>query len=354
MVEIAKAISVEARILLLDEPTAALTSVETERLFEVVEHLTTRGIGVVYVSHHLSEVLRVADRITVLRDGRTVAIRRPAETSQHGLVRDMVGRELAGWTRRRSAGQGPILMEARGLGRPGEFRDVSLHVRAGEIVGLAGLMGSFRGELGRTLCGILRPASGEIRLRGRPVAWSSLAEAMRDRIAYIPEERKTDGLFLEMSLASNVTSATLAQVSRKGRFSRALAAAAARCAIAELRIKAPGPQSRIDRLSGGNQQKVLIAKWLRTEPQFLVVDEPTRGVDVGSKREIHTLLAGLAEGGAGILVISSDLVELMGLADRILVMHAGRIAGELPAEAASEAEIVALASGLPAERGHAA
>jgi ribose transport system ATP-binding protein len=346
MVEIAKAISVKARILLLDEPTAALSSAEAARLFEVITKLKARGIGVVYVSHHLSEVLAIADRITVLRDGRNVAMRRPDETSQQGLVSDMVGRAIVQWERVKAQGEREVLLEARGLSRTGEFRDVSLKLRAGEIVGLAGLMGSFRSDLGRTLCGILRPSAGDIRLRGRPVRWTSLAQAMRDQVAYIPEDRKTDGLFLDMSLAANVTAASLKKVSRRGMLSRARSAAVAWRAIEQLRIRARGPDSIVARLSGGNQQKALVAKWLETSPQILIVDEPTRGVDVGSKQEIHALLARLAERGVAILVISSDLIELMGVCNRIVVMHAGRIAGEIAAEEASEEAIVALASGL--------
>jgi ribose transport system ATP-binding protein len=241
-----------------------------------------------------------------------------------------------------------VLLEARELGRAGAFRDASLQLAAGEIVGLAGLMGSFRSELGRALCGILRPSAGEIRLRGEPVRWANLSDAMRRRVAYVPAERKTDGLFLDLSLAENLTVAAPRKVSRAGLFSRPRAAAAARRAIERLRIKAPGPGIRVGALSGGNQQKTLLARVLEIEPEVLVVEEPTRGVDVGSKREIHALLARLAENGAAILLISSDLVELIGICDRILVMHAGRIVSEVAAAEASEEAIVALASGLPA------
>ena len=347
IVEIAKAISLDARILLLDEPTAALTTAEARRLFQVIARLQARGIGIVYISHHLPEVLRIADRITVLRDGRVVATRRPAETSQASLVRDMVGRELAGWSRHCREVAKPVLLEAQGLGRQGEYRDVSLEIRAGEIVGIAGLMGSFRGQLGRSLCGILQPSAGQIRLRGRPARWRGLRDAMRERVAYVPEERKSDGLFLEMPVTANIAVASLPKVSRAGLFSRTRATRMAQRAVERFRIKAPDVSSAVGGLSGGNQQKLLLARWLETEPDVLIVDEPTRGVDVGSKSEIHGLLAGLAERGAGILVISSDLIELISLADRILVMHSGRIVGEVPALSATEEEIVALASGLP-------
>jgi ribose transport system ATP-binding protein len=346
MVEIAKAISLDARILLLDEPTAALSPLEAERLFALVRRLIGRGIGIVYISHHLSEVLRIADRITVLRDGRVVACRRPADVDQHVLVRDMVGREVASWKRQRLAGGGATLLDARGLSRDGEFQDIDLTLRAGEIVGIAGLIGSFRGPLGRTLCGILPPASGEILLRGKPVRWSGLAQAIRERIAYVPDDRKVDGLFQDLSLSANVTAASLGKVARRGIHSHALSERIARGAIAALGIKAPDPDSPVRELSGGNQQKTLLARWLETNPEIVIVDEPTRGVDIAAKHDIHAILARLADNGAGILVISSDVMELIALADRILVMHAGRIVGELDAEEASEEKILALASGL--------
>jgi ABC-type sugar transport system ATPase subunit len=353
MVEIAKAISLDARILLLDEPTAALSPVEAERLFALIRRLAARGLGIVHISHHLPEVLRVADRITVLRDGAIVAERRPVDCDQDQLVRDMVGREVAGWSRTRSGGPHPPLLEARRLSRAGAFRDVDLSIGAGEIVGMAGLMGSFRSELGRTLCGILAPTSGEIRLRGQPVRWRGIAQAIGAGLAYIPDDRKTDGLFLDLPLTANIVAASLRKVARAGLYLRARGERVARDAIRAFGIKASDPEMPVRALSGGNQQKTLIARWLETRPTLMIVDEPTRGVDVAAKHEIHALLADLAAGGAGILVISSDLIELMALCDRIVVMHAGRIAGELDPERTSEAEIVALASGLgepPAER----
>jgi ABC-type sugar transport system ATPase subunit len=353
MVEIAKAISLNARVLLLDEPTAALSPVEVERLFALIRRLTARGLGIVYISHHLPEVLQIADRITVLRDGRVVAERDPQNTSQDGLVRDMVGREVAAWSRPRDKRAKRTLLEARNFARRDEFRDINLTIGAGEIVGIAGLMGSFRSQLARTLCGILKPSSGEILLRGRAVEWSGIADAVRERIAYLPDDRKADGLFLDLSISDNVTAASLAKFSRRGIHFRAEGERAARSAIAALGIKASHPARPVRELSGGNQQKALLARWLETKPEIIIVEEPTRGVDVASKHEIHTILARLADQGAGILVISSDLIELIALADRILVMHAGRIAGDLDATSTTEEEIIALASGLN-RRGRAA
>ena len=346
MVEIAKAMSLKARILLLDEPTAALSPVEVERLFTLIARLTERGLGIVYISHHLSEVLKIADRITVLRDGRVVAERKPHETDQDGLVRDMVGREVSGLRRERIESAGATVIEARNLSRPREFQNVDLALKAGEIVGIAGLMGSFRTELGQTLCGILRPTSGEIRLRGAPIRFSGLAQAVRQGIAYVPQDRKTDGLFLDMTLAANIAAASQSKVARYGIYQRARSEALACAAIALLGIKAPGPDSTVRTLSGGNQQKALLARWLETDPEIIIVDEPTRGVDVAAKHDIHVLLAELAAKKAAILIISSDLVELMNLCDRLVIMHAGRIVGEVEPKAAREEEIIALASGL--------
>ncbi len=346
MVEIAKAISLKARVLLLDEPTAALSPIETERLFALIARLTERGLGIVYISHHLSEVLKIADRITVLRDGHVVAERKPQETDQDGLVRDMVGRAVSGLRRQRGGSTGDILIEARNLSRPREFQNVDLALRAGEIVGIAGLMGSYRTELGQTLCGVLQPASGEIRLRGVPIRFSGLAQAVRRGIAYVPQDRKTDGLFLDMTLAANIAAASQSKVARYGIYRRARSEALARAAIALLGIRASGPDSTVRTLSGGNQQKTLLARWLETEPAIIIVDEPTRGVDIAAKHDIHMLLSELAAKDAAILIISSDLVELMNLCDRLVVMHAGRIVGEVDPEAAGEEEIIALASGL--------
>jgi ribose transport system ATP-binding protein len=345
MVEIAKAISLDARALLLDEPTAALSPMEVKRLFELIRRLAARGLGIVYISHHLSEVLAIADRITVLRDGRVVAQHRPAETDQEGLVRDMVGRDVARLRRERTGAAGRVVLEARSLSRPNEFQDVNLVLKAGEIVGITGLMGSHRSELAQTLCGILQPGSGEIRLRGTPMRFRGLAQAIAERIAYVPQDRKNDGLFLDMPLAENIAAASQGKVSHLGVFSRARNDALAGEAMARLGIKASGPQSPARALSGGNQQKALLARWLATDPEIIIVDEPTRGVDVAAKHDIHALLAGLVEKGAAVLLISSDMAELLNLSDRLLVMHAGRIVGELDPATTREEDIIALASG---------
>jgi rhamnose transport system ATP-binding protein len=237
------------------------------------------------------------------------------------------------------------VLEARNLSRPNEFQDVDLVLKAGEIVGITGLMGSYRSELAQALCGILQPGSGEIRLRGTPVRFRGLAHAIAERIAYVPQDRKNDGLFLDMPLAENIAAASQGKVSHLGIFSRARNDALAGEAMARLGIKASGPQSPARALSGGNQQKALLARWLATDPEIIIVDEPTRGVDVAAKHDIHALLAGLVEKGAAVLLISSDMAELLNLSDRLLVMHAGRIVGELDPATTREEDIIALASG---------
>jgi ABC-type sugar transport system ATPase subunit len=347
MVEIAKAISLSARLLLLDEPTAALSPLEVRNLFDVVARLKARGIGIVYISHHLTEVLEIADRITVLRDGRTVATHPTATVSENRLIRDMVGREIDSWSRQRPPGAGNILLAARSLSGDGTFQNVDLSIASGEIVGLTGAMGSFRTELCRTLAGVIPASAGEIMLRGRPTKWRSLSHAISERVAYVPEDRKSEGLFLEMSTADNLAGASRSTLSVRGIHSRRKSAVAARRVVREFGIKTPSIDAAVGTLSGGNQQKVLIGRWLESEPEVVILEEPTRGVDIAAKRDIHELLSQMAARGAGLMIASSDLAELMALCDRILVLHEGRIVGDLKTAGATQESIIALASGLP-------
>ncbi|HJW10451.1 MAG TPA: sugar ABC transporter ATP-binding protein, partial [Albitalea sp.] len=347
VVEIAKALSLDARVLLLDEPTSALTPDESAALFAVVRQLKARGIGIVYISHHLHEVFELADRITVLRDGRKIDTLRRADTDTARIVRMMVGRDLSAMFEPRRGTRGQRLLRAERLGHTGTFRDVTLDLHAGEIVGLAGLMGSRRSELGQALAGALQPTAGTIAIDGRPVTLRHVADAIDHGIAYLPAERKTEGLFLDHSIADNVIAASLPQFSDHGLLATARRDSAAQDYVARLNVRAADVQQPVGRLSGGNQQKVLLAKWLVTKPRLLIVDEPTRGIDVGAKAEIHALLRRLADDGAGLLVISSDLPELLGLADRIVVMHEGRISGEMPASVATEEALLHCAVGLP-------
>jgi ABC-type sugar transport system ATPase subunit len=340
IVEIAKALSLKAQVILLDEPTSALSPDEVGALFAVIRRLKTTGLGAFYTSHRMREVFDIADRITVLRDGRQMGTFRKEVTSTKEIIRLMVGRELEAMFEPRRGRIGDILLQAERLTHSSSFQDVDLTVRAGEIVGLAGLMGSGRSALGMALAGAIQPISGAIQVEGKGVRMRGIADAIKLGIAYLPAERKTDGLFLGNSIGDNIIAATLSRFSKYGFVDRSGRKRISEQYVRRLNVRASGIQQLVGCLSGGNQQKVLIAKWLVTRPRILIVDEPTKGIDVGAKYEIHALLRRLADGGAGIIVISSDLPEILGLCDRIAVMHEGRISGELAAENATEEAII--------------
>ena len=346
MVEIAKALGADAKVLIMDEPTASLTERETEHLFGVIERLRSGGAGIIYISHRLEEIVTVADRITVLRDGETVATVARADVGRADLIRLMVGRELASVFPKRTVTIGDVALELRGVThRASGLRNVSLTVRRGEILGLAGLVGSGRTELAEVIFG-LRPADeGQILIGGQPRIVRSPQDAIESGIAYVPEDRRQHGVVLEMSVAANASLANLAGVSRAGLIDVASERRAARGYVEDLRIKAASIDADVGSLSGGNQQKVALARWLETHPTLLILDEPTQGVDVGSKAEIHELMGRLAERGVAILMISSEMPEILGMSDRIAVMQAGRLAGTLPRAECTQDAILALALG---------
>jgi rhamnose transport system ATP-binding protein len=346
LVEIARALGAEARILIMDEPTAALGEKEVGRLFRVIGDLKASGVGIIYVSHRLEELFQVADRVTALRDGVLVGSRRMEEISRSELIRMMVGRELSSVFPKAVVEAGEVILEVRGLTcRQSGVRDVSFCVRAGEILGLAGLVGAGRTELARTLFGLTPADSGEIRLRGRPVTVDSPARAARLGIAYVPEDRRRHGLILEMATAANITLATLRATSRLGLVDLGQERGTATRFVRELGIKTASLATPAGYLSGGNQQKVALARWLAASPTLLVLDEPTQGVDVGAKAEIHRLMSGLAGRGLAIVMISSDLPEILGMSDRIAVMHAGTIVGVLDRARATQEVILEWALG---------
>jgi ribose transport system ATP-binding protein len=345
LIEIAKALSLDARVLIMDEPTSALTANEVAALFKVMRGLTARGIGIIYISHHLHEVFELADRITVLRDGRRIDTLRTAQTDHDEIVRKMVGRDVITTHAARAKPGDATLLSAQGLTRRGHFEQIDFTLKAGEIVGLAGLAGCGRSELGMALAGVLRPTSGTLSVDGQLRRLRDLRDAMALGIAYLPAERKTDGLFLDHSLADNMIAATLGQFTRHGLIASARRDEIARSQCNALSIRAHGIHQPVGRLSGGNQQKVLLAKWLLTRPRVLIVEEPTRGIDIGAKMEIHALLRTLADKGTAILVISSDLPEVLALSGRIVVMHEGRLSGELDAANATEDDIMRYAVG---------
>ena len=344
IVEIAKAIGADAKILIMDEPTAALTDREVENLFRIVTLLRSHGAGIIYISHRLDEVFALADRITVLRDGETVATRDSRRIERAELIGLMIGRALAAVFPKREVPLGDVALELRSLSnRAAGLRDISLTLRRGEILGLAGLVGSGRTQLAETLFGLTPPDDGQILVRGTPVAIHSPADAIRAGIAYVPEDRRQHGVVLDMSVAANASLASLARVSRRGLIDRRAERESASRYVEQFRIKTASLDAEVGTLSGGNQQKVALARWLATEPSILILDEPTQGVDVGSKAEIHGLMQRLAERGLAILMISSELPEILGMSDRVAVMHAGAIRGVLARGEATQARILALA-----------
>ena len=344
MVEIAKAIGARAKVVILDEPTASLMDDEVERLLSVIGVLRAQGGGIVYISHRLEEVFAVSDRITVLRDGETVATRETAAIDRSELMRLMVGRALTDVFPKRAVVLGDCALELRQLSnRALGLHDVSLSVRCGEVLGLAGLVGSGRTELAETLFGLAPADGGEIVLHGAPVRIESPAQAIQHGIGYVPEDRRQHGVVLEMPVASNASMASLAAVSSHGIIDRAAESRSAESYVARLRIKTPSVSTDVGALSGGNQQKVALARWLSIGPRILILDEPTQGVDVGAKAEIHALIHDLAESGLAIIMISSALPEILGMSDRVVVMRAGTVSGVLVRAEATQDKILALA-----------
>lgn len=349
LVEIAKALGADARILIMDEPTASLSDREVEKLFAVIRELKGQGVGIIYVSHRLDELFQIADRVTTLRDGVVVGSSRMAGTSRNELIRGMVGRDVQAVFPKRVVPIGETMFQACRLScAESGIADVDLIVRAGEIVGLAGLVGSGRTELARILFGLTPADSGEIRVAGNRVAIASPADAVGLGIAYVPEDRRKFGVILDLPIAANITLATLRTVAHGNWLDFAKEAAVANQFVERLGIKTDSVESPVGNLSGGNQQKVVLARWMATEPRIIILDEPTQGVDVGAKAEIHRLMGDLVEHGVGILMISSELPEVLGMSDRIYVMHAGRIAGLLERSEATPERIMELAIGHPA------
>ncbi len=349
IVEIVKALGANARILLMDEPTALLSEHETANLFQLIRSLRSQGAAIVYISHRLEEILSIADRITVLRDGETVAVRDAAEVSKPELIQLMVGRSLASVYPKREVPIGSIALEVRGLSNAAAgLHNISFQVRRGEILGFAGLVGSGRTELARTLFG-LTPVSRKILIDDQPVDINSPADAIAHGIGYVPEDRRQHGVVLQMPVAENISLASLPNVSRAGMIERHKEVRLANHYRDSLRIKTRDVLAAAGDLSGGNQQKVALARWLATHPKIMILDEPTQGVDVGSKAEIHELITGLAERGMAVILISSELPEVLGMCDQIAVFDAGTIAGFLSREEATQERIMALAFGHPAE-----
>ena len=343
LVEIAKALSQDARILVLDEPTSALSDRETERLFRVIRRLQAQGVAMVYISHRLAEVFELGDRITVLRDGQRVATLRPGETTPEELVRLMVGRRVdTSYARPHRPSPGQVVLEVTGVAAASGISGIDLVVREGEIVGLTGVVGAGRTEVARAIFGADRLTAGEVRVRGQ-VRRGGPERATRLGMALVPENRQREGLVLIRSVADNLVLASLERLFPRRWFSAARAVATAGARIEQLRIVTRGARERVQLLSGGNQQKVVVGKWLGAEARLFVFDEPTRGIDVGAKAEVFALIDRLVQGGAAVLMISSELSEVVKVCDRAYVMRDRRIVGELPRPELSEENILGLA-----------
>ena len=346
LVEIAKAIGSAARVVIMDEPTASLSDTEVDRLFEVVARLKSEKVGIIYISHRLEEILSIADRVTVLRDGSTVGTYAREGLQRGTLINLMIGRELSAIFPKRQVPIGDVVLELRDVSsQSAGVQNVSIEVRSGEIVGLAGLVGSGRTELAQTVFGLTPADSGEVLVNGRAVAVRSPAAAIEAGIGYLPEDRKQHGVVPEMAVAENVSLANLPAVAPGGLIDRTRERQQAERYVDRLRIKTASVSSEVESLSGGNQQKVALARWLATSPKVLILDEPTQGVDVGSKSEIHALMQELAERGLAVLMISSELPEILGMSDRVAVMRGGTIAGVLTRAEATQERVLAMALG---------
>jgi ribose transport system ATP-binding protein len=354
MVEIARAIHAHARILVMDEPTTALSSRETDRLFDLVRQLRAENLAIIYISHRMNEIYELADRVSVLRDGSYVGTLDRAALSAEALVKMMVGRDLSGFYKKDSSqhhAAGAVVLEVERYADGRRVEDVSFSLRAGEVLGLAGLVGSGRTEVARLIFGADRKTQGQLRVKGRPVEIANPAAAIAAGIVYLTEDRKSQGVFLDMSVHDNINLAVFGRDARTGVLSLGKAMRRATAAIEALKIRVPGPSVTVGALSGGNQQKVLLSRLLETEPSILILDEPTRGVDIGAKSEIYRIIDDLAKRGAAILVISSELPEVVGIADRVVVMREGRVVGELdggPERPITQESIGALATGAVA------
>jgi ABC-type sugar transport system ATPase subunit len=355
MVEIAKALSYNARIVIMDEPTSALTDTEVSALFEIIRGLKQQNLGVIFISHRIEEVVEICDRITVLRDGHNAGEILTRDATPARIVQMMVGRALSDlFQKEASETIGQPVLEVRNLSRARakgdtsstSIHDISFTIRAGEIVGLAGLVGSGRTELARSVFGADRIDSGEIVVDGTRATLKHPLDAIELGIGLVPEDRKQQALVLDLPVRENVSLANLDAITRAGFIRRSTERSITQRFIDALQIRTPGMEQKVVNLSGGNQQKVVLAKWLALNPKLLIVDEPTRGIDVGAKAEVHLLLSRLAQQGVGILMISSELPEILGMSDRILVMREGRIAGELDRAEATQEAIMSLATGL--------
>ena len=345
MIEIAKSLMTNAQVIIMDEPTAALTNREIRVLFDVMHKLKAQGVSIVYISHRMEEIFEMCDRITVMRDGISVSTRQIAETQMEQVVREMVGREIGDFYPEKTSEIGEVRFEVENLALDGVFEDISFNVRSGEILGFSGLMGAGRTEIMRTIFGLLPKSRGTIRLEGKELTIKSPEEAIRQGIGFLTEDRKDEGMILDFSIRDNVLLPSVGEFSKAGLLNDKLIDDFVELLVERLTVKTASVEAPASSLSGGNQQKVVLAKWLGIGPKVLILDEPTRGVDVGAKREIYLLINELAERGVAIIMISSDLPEVLSISDRIMVVREGRLMGEVAKEEATQERVMQLATG---------
>jgi len=345
MVEIAKAVSYNSDVLIMDEPTSALTEREVEHLFRIIRDLRAQGIGIVYITHKMNELFEIADEFSVFRDGRYIGTHASTDVTRDDIIRMMVGREITQMFPKEEVPIGEVVLSVKDLCLKGVFDNVSFEVRAGEILGVAGLVGSGRSNVAETLFGVTPASSGSIELNGKAVTISSPTVAIRNQMAFLTEDRKDTGCLLVLDILENMQIAVLQDRYVKGGFVQQGAIEATCEDMArKLRVKTPNLYERIQNLSGGNQQKVLIGRWLLTNPRILILDEPTRGIDVGAKAEIHRLVTEMARNGVAVVMISSEMPEVLGMSDRIMVMHEGRVTGFLNRDEATQIKVMELAA----------
>ena len=345
MVEICKALMADAKVIIMDEPTAALTQSETVALFKVIESLRKKGVSMVYISHRMEEIFELCDRITVLRDGSYIGVKNIPETNMNEIVKMMIGREIGERYPSRDVKIGKEVLKVKGLTRKGTFHDVSFSVRAGEVLGVSGLMGAGRTEIMQAIFGNLSYENGTIEIDGKEVKISNPRQAMEHGIGFITEDRKTEGLMLDKSIRENISLCNLGRISKSFVVSKEAEKDMVEEAIKELHIKCFGPFHECNNLSGGNQQKVVLAKWILTNPKILILDEPTRGVDIGAKKEIYSIINKLAAQGVAIIMVSSELPEVLGMSDNIMVVREGEVRGIISYEEANQERVMTLATG---------
>ena len=345
MVEICKALMVDAKVIIMDEPTAALTESETEGLFKVIESLRKKGVSIVYISHRMEEIFQLCDRITILRDGSYIDTKEIKDITMDDVVQMMIGREIGERFPKRDVKIGGEVLKVEGLSSGKLFRNVSFSVRAGEVLGVAGLMGAGRTEIMQAIFGNLKKDAGKIFIDGKEVHIKNPRQAIEAGIGFVTEDRKTEGLLLEKSIAENIEIANLGKVSDNGVLKKEKQQSIVKKGIDEFRIKCFGPWHECNNLSGGNQQKVVLAKWVYTDPKILILDEPTRGVDIGAKKEIYDVINDLAAKGVAVIMVSSELPEVLGMSDRIMVVREGEVSGIIDGKEADQAKVMTLATG---------